>query len=100
MDYIMSPPINPVFLIPLFQLTQPPVNSKVLAILSEVAGDALTKHLGKILQALMSSLKDSICTEREAQVNASSHLVKLWYVHLYTLYKAGKKCKISLEYGQ
>ena len=64
----VSQSLNNKLFLYLFQLTQPPVNSKVLAILSEVAGDALTKHLGKILQALMSSLKDSICTEREAQV--------------------------------
>ncbi|XP_038061522.1 eIF-2-alpha kinase activator GCN1-like [Patiria miniata] len=48
------------FLIP--KLIQPPVNTRVLAILSEVAGESLTKHLHKILPALMDALKNSVGT--------------------------------------
>lgn len=42
------------YLIP--QLTAPPVNTEALCILASVAGDSLTKHLGKILPALVSAL--------------------------------------------
>lgn len=54
------------------QLTAPPVNTRVLAFLSAVAGDALTRHLGVILPALLSSLKEKLGTEDEAQVKSAS----------------------------
>ena len=53
------------------QLTAPPVNSRALSFLSSVAGDALTKHLGKILPALMSSLALKMGTPDEAQVGGA-----------------------------
>ncbi|XP_030828154.1 eIF-2-alpha kinase activator GCN1-like isoform X1 [Strongylocentrotus purpuratus] len=53
------------FLIP--KLIAPPVNTGVLAILSEVAGDSLTKHLAKILNALMSAVEECVGTEREQE---------------------------------
>ncbi|KAK3760896.1 hypothetical protein RRG08_042111 [Elysia crispata] len=53
------------YLVP--QLTAPPVNTQALSLLSSVAGEALTKHLGKILPALMSSLSESFGTPEEAQ---------------------------------
>lgn len=53
------------------QLTAPPVSTRVLAFLSAVAGDALTRHLGVILPALLSSLKEKLGTEEEAQVKQS-----------------------------
>lgn len=49
------------YLVP--KLTAPPVNTRVLAFLSAVAGDALTRHLAVILPALLSSLKDKLGTE-------------------------------------
>ncbi|OCT98218.1 hypothetical protein XELAEV_18010449mg [Xenopus laevis] len=49
------------YLVP--KLTCPPVNTRVLAFLSSVAGDALTKHLNVILPALMSALKAHLGTE-------------------------------------
>ncbi|CAG5130066.1 unnamed protein product, partial [Candidula unifasciata] len=53
------------YLVP--QLTATPVNTKALSLLSSVAGEALTKHLGKILPALMSSLSERIGTPEEDQ---------------------------------
>ncbi|XP_073675995.1 stalled ribosome sensor GCN1 [Garra rufa] len=49
------------YLVP--KLTAPPVNTRVLAFLSAVAGDALTRHLGVILPALLSSLKEKLGSE-------------------------------------
>uniref|UniRef100_A0A7N8Y6V6 GCN1 activator of EIF2AK4 n=1 Tax=Mastacembelus armatus TaxID=205130 RepID=A0A7N8Y6V6_9TELE len=51
------------YLVP--KLTAPPVNTRVLAFLSAVAGDALTRHLGVILPALLSSLREKLGTEEE-----------------------------------
>ena len=45
------------YLIP--QLTAKPVNTKALSILASVAGEALNKHLAKILPALLRSLAES-----------------------------------------
>lgn len=56
----------------LIQLTAPPVNTRVLAFLSAVAGDALTRHLGVILPALLSSLKDKLGSEECLQVNTTA----------------------------
>ncbi|KAJ3604484.1 hypothetical protein NHX12_029224 [Muraenolepis orangiensis] len=53
------------YLVP--KLTATPVNTRVLAFLSVVAGDALTRHLGVILPALLSSLKSKLDTEDGAQ---------------------------------
>lgn len=54
------------------QLTAPPVNTRVLAFLSAVAGDALTRHLGVILPALLSSLKGKLGSEECLQVNTTA----------------------------
>lgn len=59
---------------PPLQLTAPPVNTAVLAFLSSVAGDALTRHLGVILPALLSSLKGKLGTEDEGQVRSHDDL--------------------------
>ncbi|CAB1319637.1 unnamed protein product [Coregonus sp. 'balchen'] len=53
------------------------VNTRVLAFLSAVAGDALTRHLGVILPALYSSLKDKLGTEEGQQELASCQAVIL-----------------------
>uniref|UniRef100_A0A8C7UT04 GCN1 activator of EIF2AK4 n=1 Tax=Oncorhynchus mykiss TaxID=8022 RepID=A0A8C7UT04_ONCMY len=63
------------YLVP--KLTAPPVNTRVLAFLSAVAGDALTRHLGVILPALYSSLKDKLGTEEGQQELASCQAVIL-----------------------
>ncbi|KAF8792212.1 eIF-2-alpha kinase activator GCN1 like protein [Argiope bruennichi] len=63
------------YLVP--QLTAPPVNTKALAFLSAVAGDALTKHLHKILPALLSALSSAINTPTEAQTLEYSQTVVL-----------------------
>jgi len=46
------------YLIP--QLTASPVNTKTLATLSSVAGESLSRHLNKILPALISVLNTSV----------------------------------------
>uniref|UniRef100_W8CCK9 Translational activator GCN1 n=1 Tax=Ceratitis capitata TaxID=7213 RepID=W8CCK9_CERCA len=51
------------FLIP--QLTAAPVNTKALSILVSVAGDALTKYLPKILDALLHALSEAQGTTHE-----------------------------------
>ncbi|XP_069071140.1 stalled ribosome sensor GCN1 isoform X2 [Pleurodeles waltl] len=51
------------YLVP--KLTCPPVNTRVLAFLSSVAGDALTRHLNVILPAVMSALKERLGTDGE-----------------------------------
>lgn len=53
------------YLIP--QLTTPPVNTKALSLLTSVAGEALTRHLSKILPALLSSLSSKRGTPEEEQ---------------------------------
>uniref|UniRef100_A0A7N8WUD6 GCN1 activator of EIF2AK4 n=1 Tax=Mastacembelus armatus TaxID=205130 RepID=A0A7N8WUD6_9TELE len=63
------------YLVP--KLTAPPVNTRVLAFLSAVAGDALTRHLGVILPALLSSLREKLGTEEEAQELCSCQTVIL-----------------------
>ncbi|XP_039627562.1 eIF-2-alpha kinase activator GCN1 isoform X1 [Polypterus senegalus] len=63
------------YLVP--KLTAPPVNTRVLAFLSAVAGEALTRHLSVILPALMSALKEKLNTEEGAQELASCQAVIL-----------------------
>ncbi|XP_060079689.1 stalled ribosome sensor GCN1-like [Ylistrum balloti] len=53
------------YLVP--QLVTPPVNTQALSLLSSVAGDSLTKHLPKILPALMDTLSEKAGTPDEAQ---------------------------------
>ncbi|XP_068244259.1 stalled ribosome sensor GCN1 [Palaemon carinicauda] len=48
------------YLVP--QLTTPPVNTQALCILASVAGDTLTRHLSKILTALLGALSDTAGT--------------------------------------
>jgi hypothetical protein len=52
------------------QLISPTVNTKALAFLSSVAGEALNKHLGKIIPALIAALASKLDTPDESQVRA------------------------------
>ena len=52
-----------------FQLITPPVNTRALAILSAVAGDSLTRHLSKILPAMLKAIQDCFGTEHEKEVS-------------------------------
>lgn len=63
-----------------FQLTSPPVNTRVLAFLSAVTGDALTRHLGAILPALLSSLKEKLGTDEGPQVSLPSRDQKHFFL--------------------
>ncbi|XP_077163690.1 stalled ribosome sensor GCN1 isoform X1 [Paroedura picta] len=63
------------YLVP--KLISPPVNTRVLAFLSAVAGDALTRHLGVILPAMMSALKEKLGTGEEQQEMANCQAVIL-----------------------
>ena len=51
----------------LLQLTKKPVNTRALSFFSAVAGEALTKHLTKILPALMLALGGKLGSECEAE---------------------------------
>ncbi|XP_050410272.2 eIF-2-alpha kinase activator GCN1 [Patella vulgata] len=53
------------YLVP--KLITPPVNTRALSLLTSVAGDALTKHLSKILPALLTSLSEKAGTPDEDQ---------------------------------
>lgn len=62
------------FLVP--QLITPPVNTRALAILSAVAGDALTRHLNRILPAMLKAIQDCFGTEHEKEeLEGASSLV-------------------------
>uniref|UniRef100_A0A8C5P6E8 GCN1 activator of EIF2AK4 n=1 Tax=Leptobrachium leishanense TaxID=445787 RepID=A0A8C5P6E8_9ANUR len=63
------------YLVP--KLTTPPVNTRVLAFLSSVAGDALTRHLNVILPAVMSALKVRLGTDDEPAELANCQAVIL-----------------------
>uniref|UniRef100_K7G7X0 GCN1 activator of EIF2AK4 n=1 Tax=Pelodiscus sinensis TaxID=13735 RepID=K7G7X0_PELSI len=63
------------YLVP--KLISPPVNTRVLAFLSSVAGDALTRHLGVILPAMMSALKEKLGTTDEQLEMANCQAVIL-----------------------
>mgnify|MGYP000921050541 CR=1 FL=1 len=72
------------YLIP--QLTAPPINTKVLAILASVAGDALTKYLHKILPALLKVVAspDGECVSRKLKTSTFVHpkILKKGLAHL------------------
>ncbi|XP_006019968.1 eIF-2-alpha kinase activator GCN1 [Alligator sinensis] len=63
------------YLVP--KLIAPPVNTRVLAFLSSVAGDALTRHLTVILPAMMSALKEKLGTSDEQLEMANCQVVIL-----------------------
>ncbi|RWS30291.1 Translational activator GCN1-like protein [Leptotrombidium deliense] len=53
------------YLVP--QLTVPPVNTRALSLLSTVAGESLSKHLSKILPALLLALSNALDKPNEKQ---------------------------------
>lgn len=63
------------YLVP--QLIGPPVNTRALASLSPVAGEALHRHLPKILPALVNALTAARGTPREAEILEHAEAVVL-----------------------
>ncbi|NXK45456.1 GCN1 kinase, partial [Chauna torquata] len=63
------------YLVP--KLTTPPVNTRVLAFLSSVAGDALTRHLSVILPAMMSALKEKLGTSEEQLASSTAQFSEM-----------------------
>ena len=59
----------------LFQLTTPPVNTRALAILSTVAGDALTRHLSKIIPAMFQAIDKSRDSDEQDQVMLNTDFI-------------------------
>ncbi|CAN8015116.1 unnamed protein product [Ixodes persulcatus] len=55
------------YLIPQASLTTPPVNTKALSHLSAVAGESLSRHLPKILPALLTSFSAAIDTPKQQE---------------------------------
>lgn len=54
-----------------------PVNTKALALLAPVAGEALTKHLTKVLPAMLLTLSKKLDTKEEKQETANCNIVIL-----------------------
>ena len=69
------------YLVP--KLITPPVNTRALSFLSVVAGDSLTKHLPKILPALLMSLSGKSGSPEEAQVGTGVfyYVLRNMYIH-------------------
>lgn len=72
------------YLIP--QLIAPPPNTSALAILSTVAGDAMSRHVSKILPCLISVLNETAGTSKEQQVkldffvcHSKENRTKYWF---------------------
>ena len=61
------------YLVP--KLIAPPVNTRALSFLSSVAGDSLTKHLPKILPALLLSLSEKAGSSEETQVGLLPYFI-------------------------
>lgn len=59
------------------KLVHPPVNTHALSQLASVAGDALSKHLTKVLPALMTSLASNVGTDKQ---ESSAHDILLVFL--------------------
>jgi hypothetical protein len=70
------------YLVP--QLTASPVNTKALSILASVAGEALNRHLARILPALLTSLAESHGQSNETQELQYCQVSYFW-IHIYTM---------------
>ena len=64
----------------LFQLISEPVNTRALASMSSVAGQALTHHLSDILPALLRCISQATDEQQQSDVRRNHNLENFFYI--------------------
>lgn len=76
------------------------MNTRVLAFLSSVAGDALTRHLSVILPAMMSALKEKLGTSEEQLASSMAQLFVMTgclKIELWVYFPAQNLCSLDSQ---